>query len=141
FPLGFMPVPTKDGMDAESVKTFADSKNVSMFTTSKNQATAWDFLKFATSEEQDGKFLEATGQMPLRTGLEDAYGDYFSANPDYVAVASRGERVVDVPNVPNSIEVWQTFRDAYSKSVIFGKEDVEPSLQNAAEKIDQLVKE
>lgn len=141
FPLGFMPVPTKDGMDAESVKTFADSKNVSMFTTSKNQATAWDFLKFATSEEQDGKFLEATGQMPLRTGLEEAYGDYFSANPDYVAFASQAERVVDVPNVPNSIEVWQTFRDEYSKSVIFGKEDVETSLQNAAEKIDQLVKE
>lgn len=141
FPLGFMPVPTKDGADPASVKTFADSKNVSMFTTSQNQATAWDFLKFATSEEQDGKFLEATGQMPLRTGLTDAYPDYFSANPDYEAFASQAERVVDVPNIPNSIEVWQTFRDEYSSAVIFAKEDIETALQTAADKIDQLVKE
>lgn len=139
FPVGFMPVPTSAGSDPASVKTFADSKNVSMFTTSKNQATAWDFLKFATSEEQDGAFLEATGQMPLRAGLLDTYADYFSKNPAYEAFASQAERVVDVPNVPNSIEVWQTFRDQYSAAVIFGKEPVEGALQTAAEKIDQLV--
>ncbi|MDN5900910.1 MAG: extracellular solute-binding protein [Brachybacterium sp.] len=139
FPVGFMPVPTADGSDAETVKTFADSKNVSMFTTSKNQATAWDFLKFATSEEQDGAFLEATGQMPLRAGLLDTYPDYFEENPDYTVFASQAERVVDVPNIPNSIEVWQTFRDEYSAAVIFGKEPIEDALQTAAEKIDQLV--
>ncbi len=134
-----MAVPTAEGSDPETVKTFADSKNVSMFTTSQNQATAWDFLKFATSEEQDGAFLEATGQMPLRTGLVDAFADYFEANPDYEAFASQAERVVDVPNVPNSVEVWQTFRDAFSSSVIFAKEDVETALQDAADAIDQLV--
>ena len=139
FPVGFMPVPTAEGSDAATVKTFADSKNVSMFTTSKNQATAWDFLKFATSEEQDGAFLEATGQMPLRTGLVEAYPDYFSENPDYEVFADQAARVVDVPNVPNSIEVWQTFRDAYSASVIFANEEIEPSFQSAAEKIDDLV--
>ncbi|ASK66175.1 sugar ABC transporter substrate-binding protein [Brachybacterium avium] len=139
FPVGFMPVPTADGSDPSSVKTFADSKNVSMFTTSKNQATAWEFLKFATSKEQDGAFLEATGQMPLRAGLLDAYPDYFEENPDYTVFASQAERVVDVPNIQNSIEVWQTFRDEYSAAVIFGKQPVEDALQTAAEKIDQLV--
>ena len=141
FPLGFMPVPTVDGSDVSTVKTFADSKNVSMFTTSKNQATAWEFLKFATSEEQDGEFLKATGQMPLRTGLVDAYPDYFEENPDYKAFASQAERVVDVPNIPNSVEVWQTFRDQYSSAVIFAKEDVETALQTAADTIDQLVQD
>lgn len=139
FPVGFMPVPTADGSDVETVKTFADSKNVSMFTTSENQATAWDFLKFATSEEQDGAFLEATGQMPLREGLLETYPEYFEANPDYGVFASQAERVVDVPNVPNSIEVWQTFRDQYSASVIFGNDPVEDALQTAADEIDQLV--
>src|SRR5690625_1912240 len=133
FPVGFMPVPTVDGSDVETVKTFADSKNVSMFTTSENQATAWDFLKFATSEEQDGAFLEATGQMPLREGLLEAYPEYFETNPDYEVFASQAERVVDVPNVPNSIEVWQTFRDQYSASVIFGNYPVEEALQAAAD--------
>ncbi|ATG50112.1 sugar ABC transporter substrate-binding protein [Brachybacterium vulturis] len=139
FPVGFMPVPTSAGSDPATVKTFADSKNVSMFTTSQNQATAWDFLKFATSEEQDGAFLEATGQMPLRAGLLETYPDYFEENPDYTVFASQAERVVDVPNIPNSIEVWQTFRDEYSAAVIFAKKPVEDALETAAETIDQLV--
>lgn len=139
FPVGFMPVPTTEGSDVESVKTFADSKNVSMFTTSQNQATAWEFLKFATSQEQDGAFLETTGQMPLRTDLLGSYPDYFESNPDYEVFADQAARVVDVPNVPNSIEVWQTFRDQYSASVIFANEDVETALQTAADEIDQLV--
>ena len=139
FPVGFMPVPTANGSDSETVKTFADSKNVSMFTTSTNQATAWDVLKFATSTEQDGAFLEATGQMPLRAGLLDEFGEYFEKNPDYTVFAGQAERVVDVPNVPNSIEVWQTFREKYSASVIFAKEPVEGALQAAADEIDTLV--
>lgn len=139
FPVGFMPVPTVAGSDASTVKTFADSKNVSMFTTSKNQASAWDFLKFATSEGQDGALLEATGQMPLRTGLLETYPDYFEKNPDYAVFASQAERVVDVPNIPNSIEVWQTFRNEYSASVIFAEVPVEDALQKAADEIDKLV--
>jgi multiple sugar transport system substrate-binding protein len=46
-----------------------------------------------------------------------------------------------VPNVPNSITIWQTFRDAYSKSVIFGQEDPGSALDGAAQKVDQLVKQ
>jgi multiple sugar transport system substrate-binding protein len=141
FPVGFMPVPTVEGSDPSTVKTFADSKNVSMFTTSQNQATAWDFLKFATSEEQDGAFLEATGQMPLRAGLLQTFPEYFEANPGDEVFASQAERVVDVPNVPNSIEVWQTFREQYSAAVIFGTEPVEAALQTAADEIDQLVQD
>lgn len=141
FTLGLMPVPTAEAKDPSEITTYADSKNVSMFTTSKNQATAWDFLKFATSEEQDGAFLETSGQMPLRTDLVTTYADYFKEHPEYADFADQASRVVDVPNVPNSIEVWQTFRDQYSSSVIFAKSDVESSLQAAAEKIDQLVAE
>ncbi|MEJ7690030.1 MAG: hypothetical protein WKF76_06135 [Nocardioidaceae bacterium] len=38
-------------------------------------------LKFATSEEQDGKLLEMTGQMPLRDDLQTTYADYFKQQP------------------------------------------------------------
>ena len=40
----------------------------------------------------------------------------------------------------NSVEVWQTFRDAWSKSVIFGEEDPNAALSGAATKINDLVK-
>ena len=38
--------------------TFSDAKNVGLYSACKNQGTAWDVLKFATSEEQDGQLLE-----------------------------------------------------------------------------------
>ena len=61
-------------------------------------------LKFATSQEQDGKLLEPTGQMPLRKDVATAYADYFTKNPDYKVFADQAARTVEVPNVPNSID-------------------------------------
>ncbi len=112
-----------------------------MFTACKNQGTAWEFLKFSTSEDSDGQLLEATGQMPMRTGLTDTYGDYFAANPNYVAFAEQAEKTADVPSIPNSVEAWQAFRDEYSSAVIFDKESIDDFLGNAAKKIDALVAE
>lgn len=137
--VGFMPVPTSDGR--EMPITFADSKSVGMFTACENQGTAWEFLQFSTNEENDGQFLELTGQMPMRTDLLGTYGEYFDANPNYVAFAEQTEATADVPSVQNSVEAWQAFRDEYSPAVIFGTESVDDFLGNASTKIDELVAE
>jgi multiple sugar transport system substrate-binding protein len=137
---GFMPVPTATGSTLESVKTFADSKNASMCATAKNRQSAWEFLKFATSVDQDGEFLKNTGQMPLRQRLVPTYPDFFSQNPIYEQFAALVSRTVDVPNIPNSVEVWQTFRDEWSASVIFATKSVTEALHSAADKINQLVR-
>lgn len=136
---GVVPVPTVQGGSGDQVPTFSDAKNVAMYASCKNRATAWDFLKFSTSADQDGKLLTMTGQMPLRQNLEQQYAAYFSAHPEYKTFAAEAAHVVEVPNVPNSIEVWQTFRDAWTKSVIFGKQDPGQALSAAASKINQLV--
>ena len=52
--------------------------------------------------------------------------------------AAQAARTVEVPNVANSIEIWQTFRDEYSKSVIFGETEVTDALSAAATKVDDL---
>ncbi|MFI7067256.1 extracellular solute-binding protein [Kribbella sp. NPDC050124] len=135
---GVVPVPTSAGKPGGEIHTFSDAKNVAMYSACKNRGTAWEVLKFATSQEQDGKFLETTGQMPLRKDVASAYADYFAKNPDYKTFADQAARTVEVPNVPNSITIWQTFRDAYSKSVIFGQEDPGAALDGAAQKVDQL---
>ncbi|MDX2847075.1 extracellular solute-binding protein [Actinacidiphila glaucinigra] len=136
---GAVPVPTATGAEAKG--TFSDEKSIGMFTACKNKGTAWDVLKFATSKEQDGKLLEATGQMPMRQDLAAAYPDYFASHPDYKTFAEQADRTVEAPNVPNSVEIWQTFRDAYTKSVIFGKGDVESAFREAAGKVDGLAKQ
>ncbi len=138
---GVAPVPTKDGMDLSETYTFSDAKNIALYSACDNQKTAWDVLQFATSEEQDGKLLETTGQMPIRTDLATTYADYFDSHPDYVTFADQAERTVGVPNVPNSVEIWQEIRDNYSSAVIFNKTSVEDALSKAAAKADELASE
>ena len=101
---------------------------------------AWEFLKFAVSKDSDGKLLDLTGQMPMRTDLASAYPSYFSAHPDYKLFADQAARSVEVPNVPNSVEMWQDFRAAYSKSVIFGNQSIDQAFKDAAAQIKPLVK-
>jgi multiple sugar transport system substrate-binding protein len=136
---GVVPPPTSAG--ADEVSTFSDAKSVGMYTTCENRQTAWDFIKFTMSEESDRLLLEATGQLPMRTGVTELYADWFEANPNYLPFAEQLARVIEVPNVPNSIEVWQTFRDAWVASVIFGDEEIESAFASAAEEIEGLVAE
>ena len=135
---GAVPVPTEAGTAPEETYTLSDAKNIGLFTACKNKGTAWEVLKFATSEEQDGMWLEETGQMPLRQDLTATYPDYFEANPAYTQFGDQASRTVEVPNVSNSIEIWQAFRDGYSKAVIFGENDIDSFLSDTAGKIDEL---
>jgi multiple sugar transport system substrate-binding protein len=135
---GAVPVPTESGIAPEETYTFSDAKNIGLYTACENMGTAWEVLKFATSEEQDGKWLEATGQMPLRQDLTATYPDYFAANPAYTQFGDQASRTVEVPNVTNSIEIWQTFRDGYSKAVIFGEGEIDAFLSDTAKEIDEL---
>ena len=135
---GVAPVPTSAGTTPEETYTFSDAKNVAMYSACKAQGTAWEVLKFATSEEQDGSLLDKTGQMPLRQDVEAAFPAYFEANADYATFAAQSARTVEVPNVTNSIEIWQKFRDQYTSSVIFGKTTVEEGLSTAAGQADEL---
>ena len=113
---GVVPVPTSTGMPADEINTFSDAKNVAMYAACTNQGTAWDFLKFSTSKEQDGQLLTLTGQMPQRPDLPTTYAEYFAANPSYTLFAEQAARTVEVPNVPNSVEIWQTSLTLFSPS-------------------------
>ncbi len=135
---GAVPVPTKEGKPADEVYTFSDAKNVSLYSACENQETAWNVLKHATSEEQDGQLLEMTGQMPIREDLPTTYADYFAENPDYTKFADQAARTVEVPNVSNSVEIWQEIRDAYAAAVIFAKTSVDEGLAKAAAEADEL---
>jgi multiple sugar transport system substrate-binding protein len=135
---GAAPVPTSAGMTPEQTHTFSDAKNVAIYSACKNKGTAWNLLKFSTSKAQDGALLDKTGQMPLRSDLATAFPAYFQSHPEYKDFASFASRTVEVPNVANSIEIWQKFRDQYSSSVIFAKTAPDAGLATAASAIDKL---
>ena len=136
---GVVPVPTPDGKPPEEIYTFSDAKNTAIFTACDNQGTAFEFMKSATSEKNDRRLLEDTGQMPLRENLLETYSDYFDKNPLYKAFGQQASRTVEVPNVEKSIEIWGRFREAYSTSVIFGDQPVAKTFQAAARDIEQMV--
>jgi multiple sugar transport system substrate-binding protein len=135
---GVVPVPTKDGMSTGQIHTFTDAKNVAVYSACKNQKTAWNVLKYATSKDQDGKLLDMTGQMPIRADLKTTYPAYFKKHPEYTLFADQASRTVEVPNVPNSVQIWQKFRDQYSSAVIFGKVPVDSALSKAASEVNDL---
>lgn len=138
---GVVPVPTSDGRPARQVHTFSDEKSAAMYSSCENRATAWDVLKFATSKEQDGKFLAATGQMPMRENLLSAYPAFFAENPSYKAFADQAERVVEVPNVAGSIDIWQAFRGSWTRSVVFGRQSTGSALHDAESRIRTILAE
>jgi len=131
---GVVPLPTAAG--AEGTSTFADSKNVGMFTSCRNQQTAWDFAKFSMSKENDAALLEETGQFPTRTDVTTVAADFLKANPFYEPFADAVPRAVDVPNIPGSSEAWTTFRKAWDDTVLSGKGDVKEAFGEAARTID-----
>ncbi|MDQ6657849.1 MAG: extracellular solute-binding protein [Actinomycetota bacterium] len=135
---GVVPIPTSKGMAADQIHTFSDAKNVAMYSACQNRGTAWDFLKFSTAQAQDGQLLTLTGQMPLRTDLQTTYAPYFKANPQYTLFAAQAARTVEVPNITNSVQIWQKFRDAWTSAVIFDKAPVQKSFTDAASSIDTL---
>ncbi|HEY8911722.1 extracellular solute-binding protein [Lacisediminihabitans sp.] len=138
---GSVPVPTKDGTPANKTWTFSDAKNIGLYSACKSQGTAWDVLKFSTSKAQDQKLLELTGQMPLRKDLQSTYASYFEKNPTYKAFGDQASRTVEVPPGPNTVEMLQAFRDAWTKTVVTGSGDVKSALKGAASKIDTIAKQ
>ena len=136
---GAAPLPTSQGNTLDTIPTFSDAKNIAMYASCQNRGTAWDFLKYSTSVAEDGKLLAMTGQMPMRQGIQQLYASYFKANPAYTEFAAEAAHVIEVPIVPNSIEIWQAFRNAWSDSVIFGQESPDKALAAAASQINQLV--
>lgn len=135
---GIVPLPTAAGTAADETYTFGDSKNVGLYTSCENKQTAWDFVKFSMDADNDLALLETTGQFPIRTDISEIAADYLAANPVLATFSKSVPLTVDVPNIPNTTEIWQTFRDAWSQAVMSGQGDLREVMDTAAEKIDAL---
>ena len=136
---GIVPLPTAEGTPADATYTFGDSKNVGLYTSCENKQTAWDFAKFSMDADNDLSLLEATGQFPIRGDINDVAGDFLAESPVLSTFAASVPLTVDVPNVANATEIWQTFRDAWGKAVQAGEGDLEATITTAAEKADSLL--
>ena len=130
---GVVPVPTSAARPPRRPHLLATPRTSRIYSACKAQGTAWELLKFATSQEQDGKLLEtdrpdaaAHGpQHRLRRLLHDAPGVHHLRRPgrpdgrgaERAQLASRSGR---------------TSGTSTPASVIFGKTGVDEALSEAA---------
>lgn len=135
---GVVPIPTADGRTAEETSTFADSKNIGLYTACENQQTAWDFAKFATNDANDLALLETTGQFPTRDDVAELASDFLAENEFFEPFAASVPLAVDVPTVEGLAEKMQEFRDAWSGTVQSGEGDVTSTFDETAATIDGL---
>ncbi|WP_206192387.1 ABC transporter substrate-binding protein [Scrofimicrobium canadense] len=135
---GVTTIPTEDGKAADATYTFADSKNIGMYTSCENLQTAWDFLKYSVNDENDLSLLEITGQFPNRSNVTELAASFLDENPFYTPFAEAVPLAVDVPEVEGLAEKMQIFRDAWSSVIQSGSGDISTTFNEAAEKIDAL---
>ncbi|MGI6878896.1 ABC transporter substrate-binding protein [Microbacterium sp. gxy059] len=135
---GVVPLPTADGTPADETATFADSKNIGLYSSCANQQTAWDFLKFSTNDENDLALLELTGQFPTRDDAADLAADFLAEEPFFEPFSTAVPLAVDVPAVDGLAEKMQVFRDTWSENVQSGSGDLESAFGAAATTIDGI---
>lgn len=135
---GAVPIPTADGKSADSTSTFADSKNIGLYSSCENRQTAWEFVKFATDDDNDLALLETTGQFPTRTDVPELAADFLAQEPFFEPFAAAVPLAVDVPTVDGLAEKMQTFRDAWGQVVQSGSGDLRSTFEQAATTIDGL---
>lgn len=133
-----VPIPTKGGKAADQTYTFADSKNVGMYTSCQNLQTAWDFLKFSMNDDSDLSLLEITGQFPTRTDVTTLAATFLEENPFFVPFAEAVPLAVDVPTIDGLAERMQIFRDAWTGTVQSGTGDITQVFDQAAKQVDEV---
>ncbi|MEZ5042833.1 MAG: extracellular solute-binding protein [Saprospiraceae bacterium] len=140
FKFNFYPMQVPDDHTGP-IYTYADPKNMVIFTTCENPQAAWDFMKTMIDRAGDKKFLEMSGQLPRRQQLENdtVFADYFIQNPAALVFAKQANTVKGVDNCEVIVEVFDIISQEYEACVIYDKKTPEQAIADAARAVDILL--
>ncbi|MDD5766504.1 MAG: extracellular solute-binding protein [Candidatus Marinimicrobia bacterium] len=140
FEYDIFPVPVPDDYKGP-VYTYGDHKNISIFSTTKHPAEAWQFARFLITEQADLRLLEVCSQIPLRKNLttNPLYHRYFAANPMMTKFAEQAiyTRGVDGSSVLK--EIFDAISQEYEACAIYGKRMPEEAVANAAKRAQVII--
>jgi len=124
----------------ELPNTFADAKNIGIFSNCDDQEAAWEFVRFYVSEENDVKFLQMTQQIPLRQNIDEIAGaDTFSSHPLLQFFARQSEFTLNVDQSEHLTDIFGIISQAYQAAAIYGEASVEDALNDAASQVNSLI--
>ncbi|MFQ6617459.1 MAG: extracellular solute-binding protein [Fidelibacterota bacterium] len=140
FEYDFAPVPVPDDYRGP-LYTYADPKNIVIFSTTRHPEEAWEFVKYLVSRENDKKLLRITNQMPFRRDMlkDEYFSEFFQKYPKYRIFAEL---------IPNSIgvdysiylqEIFDIISQEFDASCIQGVKPPEKAVRDAADRVRRLI--
>ncbi len=132
-----MPVP--DTMTGP-IYSYGDPKNIVIFNTCKDPATAWKFLKTIMTPEADKNFLQLSGQFPRRKDINTnpIFIDYLNEHPKLKPFAQQTKYLRGMDSAPYMKEVLDIISQEYEACVVYGKKSPEDAIKDAAHAVDLL---
>ena len=110
-----------------------------VYKNSPNKQMMWEFLKFISNAKDDLDQHQVEGILPTWTVNQDA--PYAKSRPDYQAAKDMlGRSVPPIYYHPKSNELATAFGEAIM-GVLFGKGEPKPLLDEAAAKMDRILKD
>jgi len=134
FRFGFAPLP-RPGAKADMPYTFADQKNIAIFSTTRHAAQAWAFVKYLTTRAADRTLLEMTDQIPLRHDVahDPAFSAFFAAHPLVAAFARQSARVLPLDDSPHIVQILDYLSQQYEASAMYGLLPPEAAVDDTAD--------
>lgn len=123
------------------VYTYANPKEIVIFSSCKDPAKAWRFLRTLLDQEGDLQLLRMTGQLPRRKNLlsNDFYENYFSENPLMLPFAKQLPYVKGIDDCEMIVEVLDIISQEYAACVIYGKKTPEKAIGDAEKAVNVLL--
>src|SRR5690606_23253340 len=118
--------------------TYGVTDSIIMFQNSKNKDEAWKVLDFLFTTEQRAKFTQGEGFLPVNK--EEAKMDYYVNNADLAAFTALLPDARFAPVIPGWEEIAQITSDAMQKIYLGKVEEIEPTLKEAADKANAILK-
>ena len=140
FEFDYYPPPVPDDHTGP-IYTYADPKNMVVFTTCKNPQEAWDFIQTLIDKEGDLQLLAVTGQLPRRKDIDNDpfYRKFFSENPMMLPFAKQVRYVKGIDNCEVIVEVMDIISQEYAACVIYGEKTPEKAIQDAEKAVNVLL--
>ncbi|MBE9469489.1 MAG: extracellular solute-binding protein [Bacteroidetes bacterium] len=141
FEYDFFPMPVPDNHKGP-VYTYCDPKNIIIFNTCENPQLAFEFIKTMIDKEGDLKFLEKTGQLPRRYGLDTIqyYENYFNKNPKLKIFAKQAKYIKGIDNCEVITEVLDIISQEYEACVLYNIKSPEKAIGDAEKAVNILLR-
>jgi len=124
------------------VYTFADTKGIVIFKSSKHQKESWEFVKWVLSNEQfDKRFLEITKMPPAREDLMEnpIFNDFFIKNPLSAEYAKYVKYAVPPALITKTVEVQDELTVSLVEPLMYGIKAPQAALDEAVKKINKII--